>query len=325
MRVFIVRHGQSEANQPGERWRYGQAIAPNYLSMKGVLQSERAGKAFADFIKGEHRPGRKLRVFYSPVKRAEQTMDYFLRAGGLKPKEIRPDGRLVEQDFGGPEMVAPADYAKVRASGMWPYPDRQLAKNKDEAGWVDPKDDIQLKPMTEADKKFLDALMTKHNPDHPEEHWPTGNWYDAVPPSGESGKHVLARVRDFLNGPEMALDKQDEDVVIFTHSGTASALKVAMQTLGLPPQDERRMLNSITYMDNAQILRFDSDGQGRFHQQPFDSKAQEVTDAQAQEAQRQEAAVVRHGDRPKTRISNPMHLTDFESRPRHAGSAHSVG
>ena len=304
MRVFIVRHGESEANEKseaypkGKRYLYDQAIAPNYLTYKGILQAKTAGRSFAEFWQRERQGGeaRKLQVIYSPVKRAQQTMDFFLGENkdlklAAEKNGLHGDWRIAEQQDGG--------YAAVHD-----LRDQMLAKGT----WVASHPDMDrhgnpATPLSEGDKVYLEATKVHVNPDNPAEAWPAGDWYNAKPPKGESAKEMLVRVREFVE--EKLAGGGDEDVVLFSHSGTAAALKIALETCHLPPEEkrDRSLINTAVPPGNAEIMMFETDAQGHFVQKPFDSKAQTVTDDDAAKFRKEDQA-----RRPGMRVNEPRRI-----------------
>lgn len=97
MKIYLVRHGQSELNQSCEDG--GSDVIHNEmlvnLTEKGREQAERAGKALADIVKDK-----TIRVFTSPYNRAKQTAEIVMNTAGLSGISIKEDDMLIEFRYG---------------------------------------------------------------------------------------------------------------------------------------------------------------------------------------------------------------------------------
>lgn len=110
MRLFLVRHGETESNRLG--LALGQADVP--LNERGVWQAGRV----ADALAGEHLAA----VYSSPLAR---TLDTARAIAGRHGLEVRVEGGLIEMDIGEAEGLAFAEM-RVRFPGLleaWTGPD----------------------------------------------------------------------------------------------------------------------------------------------------------------------------------------------------------
>ena len=87
MRLFLVRHGQTSANESGVF--YGRTDLP--LTEKGIAQSTHVGRCLADVT--------FITLFTSQLQRAQQTAKLIVPKG-----DFQVDSRLNELDFGTWEM-----------------------------------------------------------------------------------------------------------------------------------------------------------------------------------------------------------------------------
>lgn len=97
MRIFLIRHGESEANV-GKNYqnRLPDHLVP--LTEKGRQQARAGGEFLADYCQKQGLDLTKARLWQSPFLRTRQTAEEFNRALGIQ--EIREDITLTEQQFG---------------------------------------------------------------------------------------------------------------------------------------------------------------------------------------------------------------------------------
>lgn len=110
MRIFLVRHGQSEANiEWAENARNADAAIS--LTEKGKTQARAAGDFLADYFHKEAgRSYPKIRLWHSPYLRAEQTADEIVKTARSIPCEgTNRESRKIVDTRGVARVVAPGD------------------------------------------------------------------------------------------------------------------------------------------------------------------------------------------------------------------------
>jgi broad specificity phosphatase PhoE len=97
MNIFLIRHGESEANIGGNADQHTiDRLVP--LTSKGVQQAYDAGVFLADYCQKNNISLEKARIWHSPYYRAKETAKQFNKS--LQISEIREDITLSEQSFG---------------------------------------------------------------------------------------------------------------------------------------------------------------------------------------------------------------------------------
>lgn len=99
MNIFLVRHGQSEANVDKSVYltTADHAIP---LSDLGIMQATQAGQFLKDYFREYSASGEKIRLWNSPYLRTRQTADRIEEACGELITDRREDILLCEQQFG---------------------------------------------------------------------------------------------------------------------------------------------------------------------------------------------------------------------------------
>lgn len=108
-RIFLVRHGQSQANVDQE---VNKRVADHAIELTeaGHKQATAAGKFLGDYIGEMNPPGEEwntlepVRLWHSPYKRAQQTTERIVEKA--RASFQGPRGRLHQEDF---EMVKEGD------------------------------------------------------------------------------------------------------------------------------------------------------------------------------------------------------------------------
>lgn len=121
IRVFLVRHGQSEGNV-NKKVHSEMADHAIPLSDEGTRQAGIAGLWLKEYI-GKNLKGEKFRLWTSPYTRTRQTTDSMMMMGGLNsiitPENCREEPLLCEQQFGLfdgiPEKDLPTIFPKEHA------------------------------------------------------------------------------------------------------------------------------------------------------------------------------------------------------------------
>ncbi|MGN8155099.1 histidine phosphatase family protein [Agrobacterium sp. 22094] len=101
MRIFLVRHGESQGNLDERAYsQFGDHNVP--LTQWGYRQAREAGSVIAAYLAGLAEPGLEtLRIWYSPFMRTRQSKDALLDALPVESVgKVREDYLLREQDFG---------------------------------------------------------------------------------------------------------------------------------------------------------------------------------------------------------------------------------
>ncbi len=112
MRIYLVRHGQSEANIDNHLYQtFADHAVP--LSQAGKVQVQKAGDALADYFEGKYQsPGSrpdpespkaatpKIRLWCSPYLRTRQTADAIEASTRYWLHDRRENILLCEQQFG---------------------------------------------------------------------------------------------------------------------------------------------------------------------------------------------------------------------------------
>lgn len=98
MRIFIVRHGESQGNiKEIDESRYIIDTEVE-LTKTGIEQAKRAGESLSILLEKYSIDRDNVEMWVSPFKRTRQTAKEI--NGYLNIKNIREDPRLAEQDFG---------------------------------------------------------------------------------------------------------------------------------------------------------------------------------------------------------------------------------
>ena len=119
MRIFLIRHGESIANN-GENY---EKRIPDHLvtlSEEGRRQADREGRWLKEYCEKEGIDLGRARIWRSPFARTRQTADIFNKHLGIS--DVREDITLVEQQYGlfdaRPssewEAMFPNEYAEYR-------------------------------------------------------------------------------------------------------------------------------------------------------------------------------------------------------------------
>lgn len=99
MKIFLVRHGESEFNANAESAK----IIPDHdiaLTKLGRAQAESAGEALEDIFNIMHIDKNKVRMWVSPYRRTRETAKYINETLKLWDSQIREDDMLIEVNFG---------------------------------------------------------------------------------------------------------------------------------------------------------------------------------------------------------------------------------
>jgi broad specificity phosphatase PhoE len=288
MRLYLVRHGYSEANEKPEL--YQQTMQDIGLLPLGKVQAQESGKLFAELLKQQGNTS-PLRVFCSPFKRTRQTRDIFIQQadskghpllarieGGMKgaTRELNDDiGERNQGDFAG---IGPNSYADIRSG-----------KKNILSGEV-------MRPYNAArDEPYM---ATREG----------GNTYDAKPPKGENGKELCDRVRRFVEQEKLRAGGMD--AVLFAHANSIDALISVLTTT-----DEagcKRTYNEIMkdpkhVTGNAEIVMLED---SKEHPGLFTATKLAIKPPQSLE----NAPPLTTQALPQTE-RNYQHLTDFGMRP----------
>jgi 2,3-bisphosphoglycerate-dependent phosphoglycerate mutase len=184
MRIWLVRHGESLGNVDEAAW----AKIPDHqipLTEFGMDQAQNAGKLIRDYYQGDEAlKDKKVRLWYSPFLRTEQTKDgvasglgHSLISNAKDGKVGWEDDRLREQDFG---MFS------------------------------------RLSSKEEQFKHFpLEAEHFYNTRDHKGRYW-------AKAPVGESRADVCLRVGNAIDSLMRDVKEGHEDLVVVTHGGVQS-------------------------------------------------------------------------------------------------------
>ena len=99
MRIFLVRHGKSEANIDANVHRdTPDCLVP--LANEGKLQAMEAGKFLYAYFSQPELKDQKARLWNSGYKRTRQTTQGILKYANPVISEVREDNRLREQSMG---------------------------------------------------------------------------------------------------------------------------------------------------------------------------------------------------------------------------------
>ncbi len=234
MRIFIVRHAESEGN--AKRKKYRQAFAALNLTDKGKPQAQESGNQFAEWLQARGLGGAPLKVYCSIFKRAQQTRDLFLQG-----KDALGNGLNVIQEH------LSAELGEVQYGSFDGYVSVMTKKTfKKDA--VVPHGESS-RPMNATDKAFLQSVLAK-------------DMYNAKPHNGESGEEVCARARRFIE--EEHITESKEDVVLFTHSYAAMALAAVLTNK--EPSSCKDSYNTMPHLKNGQVLMLEGDAEHGFTQ-----------------------------------------------------------
>ena len=191
MRVWLVRHGESLGNVHRSAW----SQIPDHaipLTEFGVDQAYHAGEKIRKYYEDNaHLKDKKVRLWYSPFLRTEQTKASLAKGLGEGLIENRnakkepgwEDDRLIEQDFG---MFSPIH---SREEQFEEYP-------------------------IEA-KRFYKIMEGK---DKKGKYW-------AKAPGGENRSNVCVRTGDFIRTMMDDVREGQEDAVVVTHGVTMRAFE----------------------------------------------------------------------------------------------------
>lgn len=239
MRIYLVRHGRSEANDKPELYRQ-KADRAIELTPLGKKQSASSGQQFAHYL-ANHAPDTKLRVFSSPFTRTVDTRDLFLpqpdpagRSIASRATETAVDTDLREREQGDFLGLSRNDFAEVRRTQQIPHGPNGH------------------RPIEADDERYMQAMET-------------GKVYDTRPKQGESGRDLCNRIRRFTANHQLL--EKGEDAVVFAH---ANAIDAFIATLTSPNEEYcRKKFNEImsdpkNALGNAEIVMLEGDMQRGF-------------------------------------------------------------
>lgn len=235
MRLYLIRHGQSEANiDPG---LYQQALAPYPLTEFGRFQAQEAGRQFAAYLEKEGRFGQPLRHYVTPYLRTRQTSDLFMQNTDSAGRSLRStvDGdEQISEEIGERQQgdyfgIAPKHYPQVRKRGTLRCGDYD-------------------RPLTDEDEAYMSAREA-------------GDAYTPRPRKGETGKELCDRVRRFADAQHWR--DGGTDGIVFAHAHSIDALLAVLTTSNEKDCEAKfnEIMNNpgIHAVGNADILQLDLD------------------------------------------------------------------
>lgn len=98
MKIFLVRHGESEFNL--SNWYMPKKDSTIELNDRGIKQANDAGDALRKILESEEYKNRNIKVLVSPYVRAKRTFEEMNRHLDIEPSRVFEEDLIVEQSYG---------------------------------------------------------------------------------------------------------------------------------------------------------------------------------------------------------------------------------
>ncbi len=232
MRIYIVRHGRSTANDDASE--YADAFGPGQpipLTRLGMLQAQESGRQFAAAVASQ--PG-KFNVYCSPFLRARQTCELFLQSGLEKQKRVA-------------HLYGADELSEIHQGDFEGYSKEEDFAAFEKAGAI--RHGAEDRPLTEADRQFMADRRA-------------GKYYRSQPPYGMSCESLCEGAQRFIERER--LTEQPQDVILFTHSFRAIALAACLTSPDADHLEETFDRLAAKRVKNGEILVVEGDKEHGF-------------------------------------------------------------